>query len=97
VTIESKAYITFGSKFNVAAFVFEDAEVTAADSNIARSMHNSMRVQPKIKMTVVEPETLRPKPDSADGAYVKFPRNSHMFCVKQHSETNVSIGRHQGE
>jgi len=29
------AQITFGSKFNIAAFVFEDAEVTAADSNIA--------------------------------------------------------------
>jgi len=27
------AKITSGSKFNVAAFVFEDAEVTAADSD----------------------------------------------------------------
>jgi len=33
--LNQRAYITFGSKFNVAAFVFEDADVTAADSNIA--------------------------------------------------------------
>jgi len=35
VTIESKGVNHSGSKFNVAAFVSEDAEVTATDSNIA--------------------------------------------------------------
>jgi len=34
MTIESKGVNQFGSKFNIAAFVFEYAEVTAADSNI---------------------------------------------------------------
>jgi len=34
VTIESKGVNIFGSKFNVTALNFEDAEVTAADSKI---------------------------------------------------------------
>jgi len=29
-----------------------------------------------------KPETL--KPDIADGIYVKFQRNPHMFCIEQH-------------
>jgi len=35
VTIESNRKSHLAPKFNVAAFVFENAEVTAADSNIA--------------------------------------------------------------
>jgi len=37
VPLNQRAQITFGSKSNVPAFVFKDAEVTAADSNIATS------------------------------------------------------------
>jgi len=33
--LNQRAQITYGSKFNIAAFVFEDAEVTAAGINIA--------------------------------------------------------------
>jgi len=42
-----------------------------------------MRVQPEIKMADVKPEKL--KPDIADGIYVKFQRNPHIFCIEQHS------------
>jgi len=47
-------------------------------------------------MADVKPETL--KPDIADGIglYVKFQRNPHMFCIEQHTGTNVSIGQLQG-
>jgi len=65
--LNKRRTITFGSKFIVAAFVFEDAEVTAADSNIARDVHNSIRVDQEIKMADVKPETL--KPDSAYGIW----------------------------
>jgi len=41
-----------------------------------------MRVQPEIKMADVKPETL--KPDIADGIYVEFQRNPHIFCIEQH-------------
>jgi len=41
------------------------------------------------------PETL--KPDIADGICVKFQRNLQIFCIEQHSGTNVSTGRCQGE
>jgi len=41
-----------------------------------------MRVQPEIKMADVKPETL--KPNIGDEIYVKFQRNPHIFCVKQH-------------
>jgi len=41
-----------------------------------------MRVQLEIKMADVKPETL--KPDIAYGLYVKFQRNSHIFCIEQH-------------
>jgi len=41
-------------------------------------------------MAGVKPETL--KPDIADGIYVKFQPNTHMFCIEQHSGTNVSTG-----
>jgi len=57
-------------------------------------MHNARRVQPEIKMADVKPETL--KPDIGDGIYVKFQRNSHIFCIEQHSWMNVSTGRRQG-
>jgi len=53
-----------------------------------------MRVQPEIKMANVKPETL--KPDIADGIYVKFQRNPHIFCIEQHSGTNLSTERRQG-
>jgi len=90
VTTNQRAYINFGSKFNVAAFVSEYAEVTAADSNIALHVQNSMQVQPEIKMVDVKPETL--KPDIADGIYVNFQRNPHIFCIEQHnSGSNISI------
>jgi len=54
-----------------------------------------MRVQPEIKMVDVKPETL--KPDISDELHVKFQRNPHIFCIEQHSGTNVSTGRRQGE
>jgi len=57
-------------------------------------MHNSMRVQPKVKMADGKPEAL--KPDIGDGIYVKFQLNMHIFCTKQQNETNVSTGRRQG-
>jgi len=44
-----------------------------------------MRVQPENKMADVKPETL--EPDIADGIYVKFQRNPHMFCIERHSGT----------
>jgi len=53
-----------------------------------------MRVQPERNMADVKPETL--KPDIADGIYVKFQRNPHIFCIEQHSGTNVSTSQHQG-
>jgi len=53
-----------------------------------------MRVQPEIKMADVEPETL--KPDIGDGMYVRFQWNPHIFCIEQHSGTNVSTRRRQG-
>jgi len=53
-----------------------------------------MRVQPEIKIADVKPETL--KADIGDGIYVKCQRNSHIFCIEQHSGTNVSRGRRQG-
>jgi len=43
----------------------------------------------------VKPKTL--KPDIADGIYVKFQRNPYIFCIEQHSGTNVSTGRRRGE
>jgi len=45
-------------------------------------------------MVDVKPETF--KPDMADGIYVKFKRNRHIFCIEQHSGTNVNTGRRQG-
>jgi len=59
-----------------------------------RPVHNSMSVQPEIKMADMKPETR--KPDFADGIYVKFPRNLHTFCIEQHTGTNVSTARIQG-
>jgi len=53
-----------------------------------------MRVQPEIKMADGKPEAL--KPDIGDGINVKFQRNPHIFCIKQHSGTDVSTGRRQG-
>jgi len=53
-----------------------------------------MRVQPEIKMADGKPEAL--KSDIGDGIYVKFQRNMYIFCIKQHSGTNVSAGRRQG-
>jgi len=50
--------------------------------------------QPEIKLADVKPKTL--KPDIADGIYVKFQRNPHIFCIERHSGTNVSTGRRQG-
>jgi len=57
-------------------------------------VHNSMQVQPEIKMADGKPEAL--KPDIADGRCVKFQWNQHIFCIKQHSGTNFSTGRRQG-
>jgi len=45
-------------------------------------------------MADVKPVTL--KPDIADGIYMKFLRNSHIFCIEQHRR-NISTGRRQGE
>jgi len=42
-----------------------------------------------------KPETL--KTDIRDGIYVKLQRNPHIFCIKQHSGTNLSTLRCQGE
>jgi len=53
-----------------------------------------MRVQLEIKMADGKPEAL--KPDIGDGIYVKCQRNPHIFCIKQHSETNDSTGQCQG-
>jgi len=52
-----------------------------------------MRVQPEIKMADGKPEAF--KPDIGDGIYVKFQRNMRIFCIKQHSGTNVNTGRCQ--
>jgi len=57
-------------------------------------VHNSKRVQPDFKMADVKTETI--KPDIGDRIYVKFQRNPHIFCIEQHSGTNVSTGRRQG-
>jgi len=46
-------------------------------------------------MADVKPETL--KPDIADGIDVKFQINPHFFCIEQHSGTNVSTNRREGE
>jgi len=46
-------------------------------------------------MADVKPDTL--KPDIADGIYVKFQHNPHIFCIEQQRGTNVSPGRCQGE
>jgi len=62
---------------------------------IHRLVHNSIRVQPEIKMADVKRETL--KLDIADGIYVTVQRNPHIFCLEQHSGTNVSKGRRQSE
>jgi len=53
-----------------------------------------MRVQPEIKVTDGKPEGV--KPDIADGRFEKFQRNLHIFCIKQHSGTNVSTERRRG-
>jgi len=45
-------------------------------------------------MADVKPETL--KPDIGDGIYVKCQRNPHIFCIEQHSGTNVCTERRQG-
>jgi len=57
-------------------------------------VHNSILVQLEIKIADVKPETL--KPGIGDGIYVKFQRNPHIFCIEQHSGTNVSTGRRRG-
>jgi len=53
VTISQWAKIIFGNKCNLAVFVFEDAEVTTADKNIALPVHYLIQVQPEIKMADV--------------------------------------------
>jgi len=48
-------------------------------------------------MADVKPETL--KTDIGDigyEIYVKLQHNSHIFCIEQHSGTNVNTGRRQG-
>jgi len=49
----------------------------------------------EIKMVDVKQETLIP--DIANGIYIQFQRIPHIFCVEQHSGTNVNTGRRQGE
>jgi len=39
-------------------------------------------------MADVKPETLQA--NIAEISYVKFQRNQHIFCIKQHSGTNIS-------
>jgi len=48
-----------------------------------------------IRMADVKPETL--KPDIANGIYVRFQRNPHIFSVEKHSGLNDITGRYQGE
>jgi len=48
-----------------------------------------MRAQLEIKMANVKSETLIP--DIANGVYVKFQWNLHIFCIEQHSGTNVKV------
>jgi len=86
--------MTFGSKFNVAAFVFEDAEVSLliATSPCAQFDESSTGNQ----NGRLKPEAL--KPDSGDEIYIELQRNPHIFCFEQHCGTNVSrpTGRRQG-
>jgi len=44
-------------------------------------------------MADVKPETL--KPDIANGNYVKFQQNPHIYCI-EHIGANVSTERRQG-
>jgi len=54
-------------------------------------VYYSMRAQPEMKMVDMNQETL--EPEIADEMYVKFQRNPHIFCIEEHSGTNVSTGR----
>jgi len=53
-----------------------------------------MQVQQEIKMADVKLKAL--KSEIADGTYVKFQRNPHIFYIEKHSGTIVSTRRRQG-
>jgi len=61
--IESKGINhLYRSKFNVAAYAFDDADVTVAGSNITRPVQNSIRVhEPESKTVDVKSEVLHCK------------------------------------
>jgi len=76
MTIESKGVRHFWEQIKRCCVCFVDAEVTPVESN-------------GFRMANVKPKTS--KPDIADRIYVKFQRNPHTLCIKQHSGTMLAL------